>query len=223
MKKPLLVAVFSSFLLAGGADAAEPASKPAPAAKPAVQAKPAAKPAAKAPATKAPAKSKSPAAATARPEVTDAVRLEMSKLVEQAVQLVSPELQKGDNFTPYGVLKLADGSLKSVLWKQPNQPPAMEIFRRIYFSMQAEAARNPQVVAAVTFAPSAVVTTDGKTQVNGIRAEVDHRQGEPTVVFIPFARENGQLVFGTNVYQLGSNPVFPHGTPAPAAPAAAKP
>lgn len=215
MKKSLLAVALIAFAVTGVADAADPVSKPAPAAKPAA-AKPAAKPAAKASAQSKPA---------ATPGVTDAVRDEMSKLVEEAVQLASPELQKGDTFTPYGVLKLADGSLKSVQWKKPNPPPTMEIFRRIYFSMQAEAARNPQVIAAVTVAPSAVTTTDGKTQVNGIRAEVDHRNGAPSLVFIPFMREEGKLVFGTSVYQPGRNPVFPHGLQAAdaAAKAAAKP
>lgn len=214
MKKSLLAVALFSFVCAGSAHAADPATKPAPAAKPA---------AAKAakPAGKAPAKSTTQGKPAASPEVTEAVRDEMSKLVEQAVQLSSAELQKGDTFTPYGVLKLADGSLKSVLWKQPNPPPTMEIFRRIYFSLQAEAARNPQVIAAVTVAPSAVTTTDGKTQVNGIRAEVDHRNGAPSLVFIPFMREDGKLVFGTSVYQPGRNPVFPHGLQA--ADAAAKP
>lgn len=157
-----------------------------------------------------------PAAATVD-EIPADVGEEMNKLVELAVQGASAPLQKGDDFPPYGVLLMADGKLQAVRWSKPNPPPPIEMFRQIFLATRAQATK-PDVVAAVTVAPTSVPTTDGAMRVNGIRAEVDHRRGAPRLVFIPYVRENGKLVLGTTVYQPGVNPIFEHG-PAAAAPA----
>ncbi len=192
---------------------------------------PAANPPAAAPVTQAPpvaADAAVPAAVAAVPaatfdEIPADVVVEMNKLVETAVQGASAPLQKGDDFAPYGVLLMTDGKLQAVRWNKPNPPPPIEMFRQIFLATRAQAAK-PDVVAAVTVAPTSVPTTDGTMRVNGIRAEVDHRRGAPRLVFIPYVRENGKLVLGTTVYQPGVNPIFEHGSaaaaPAPKTPAA---
>ncbi|MFZ5698113.1 MAG: hypothetical protein ACOY9J_05245 [Pseudomonadota bacterium] len=168
-----------------------------------------------------------PAAAAAPTATVDEIPAdigeEMNKLVEMAVQGASAPLQQGDDFPPYGVLLMADGTLQAVRWNKPNPPPPIEMFRQIFLATRAQATK-PDVVAAVTVAPTSVPTTDGAMRVNGIRAEVDHRRGAPRLVFIPYVRENGKLVLGTTVYQPGVNPIFEHGSaaaaPAPKTPAA---
>ena len=174
--------------------------------------------------------------------MSDAVRKEMETLVFEAVQVASPSLQTADTFEPYGVLKMRDGRLQIVRWGKPNPPPATEIFRQITLAIRSES-RKPEVVAAITVAPTELPTSDGKTRVHGIRAEVDHREGAPQLVLIPFGRDNGKLILGTTVYTRGTNPLFDHAaiaaaaaaeagqkaavpaatTPVPAKPAAAKP
>ncbi len=184
----------------------DPATTPQAAATTAAQAAPVADPAAAGPA---------PAATV--DEIPADVVVEMNKLVEMAVQGASAPLQKGDDFAPYGVLLMTDGTLQAVRWNKPNPPPPIEMFRQIFLATRAQAAK-PDVVAAVTVAPTSVPTTDGTMRVNGIRAEVDHRRGAPRLVFIPYVREDGKLVLGTTVYQPGVNPIFEHGPAAAAAP-----
>lgn len=154
------------------------------------------------------------------PAVADA----MSKLVEAAIQHAAVDLAKGvDDFLPYGVLQLKSGELRHVAWTRPNPPPPMDVLTGIVVTLREQARQNPQVVAAITVAPSAVQTVDGQT-VKGMRCEVDHRDGAPRVVFIPYTRENGKVVTGTMLYLAGPNPVFERAAaPAatPAAPAAA--
>ncbi len=185
-----------------------------------------------------------PAAAAAKAEVSpfaglevpDAVLAEMNTLVEKAIQGAAGPLHSGDEFEPYGVLQSGDGTLQVLRWNTPNPPPAQEVFRQIFLAMRAEAVARPQVVAAVTVAATSAPTTDGASRVHMIRAEVDHRQGAPRMVLIPYTRANGKLELGTPIYQMGNNAVFDHSArmtagagkkpaakaKAPARPAAAK-
>lgn len=220
----LSAAVSLAPVTAFAADPAKPAAtKPA---KPA--AKSAAKPAAKKSAAKPAEKAADPQA-----DVPEAVREEMSALVEKGVQLASAPLQEGDAFLPYGVLQLKSGELKQVQWKQPNPPAAQEVLKGIIITMMREIAQNPDVVAGVTIGPSMATgtTQTGETMpVHGLSALVDHRHGAPRLAFMPYVREEGKINFGTTVYQLGAVPLFDHGQGAAAsaakpadAPAAAKP
>lgn len=155
--------------------------------------------------------------------VSDEVLAEMNKLVERAVQGAAGPLQSGDEFTPYGVIQTNDGVLQALRWNKPDSPPALEIFRQIFLTMRAEAAARPEVLAAVTIAPTSVPTTDGAKRVNMIRAEVDHRRGAPRMVLIPYTRVSGKLELGTPVYKVGTNAVFDHSAQVAAARKAAKP
>lgn len=144
------------------------------------------------------------------PEVVEA----MSKLVELGVQAASPALMKADDFEPYAVLQKKDGSLQIVRWQKPDTasatpPPAMEIFRRVTLTVLDVTSKDPDIVAASTFASSASTTADGKTMIPMIRAEVDHRDGTPMIVLIPFQRTaDGKLEFGTTPSLPGTNFLF---------------
>lgn len=202
------------------ADPAKPAATKS--AKPAAKsaAKSAAKPAAKKSAAKPVEQAADPQA-----DVPQAVRDEMSALVEKAVQLASAPLQEGDAFLPYGVLQLKSGELKQVQWKQPNPPAAQEVLRGIVITMMLEIAQNPDVMAGVTIGPTmgTGTTQTGETMpVRGIIALVDHRDGAPRQMFMPYVREDGKINFGTTVYQMGAVPLFDHGQGAAAKPADAQ-
>lgn len=141
------------------------------------------------------------------PELSTEVLDDMSKLVEAAIQHAGRELEKGvDEFLPYGVLQLASGEAKLVHWQKPNPPPLPEVMRGIVLTLR-QLGRAPDVVAAVTVAPTAVNTEEGIV-VKGIRCEVDHRDGEPRIVFVPYTREDGKVLTGTPVYLPGKNPIF---------------
>lgn len=202
------------------ADPAKPAATKS--AKPA--AKSAAKPAAKKSAAK-PAEKAADPQADPQADVPQAVRDEMSALVEKAVQLASAPLQEGDAFLPYGVLQLKSGELKQVQWKQPNPPAAQEVLRGIVITMMLEIAQNPDVIAGVTIGPTmgTGTTQTGETMpVRGIIALVDHRNGAPRQMFMPYVREDGKINFGTTAYQMGAVPLFDHGQGAAAKPADAQ-
>lgn len=192
----------------------------------------AAEPAKKAPAEKAAAEKPNLVA----PDVVKA----MGELVKQGVQLASAPLQTSDDFEPYAVLQRKDGSLQRVRYQKPetpsaNPPSASEIFKRVTLSVLDVTRKDPDVVAAVTFASTMSPTSDGKTKVPMIRAEVDHREGAPLIVLMPFQRtKEGKLEFGSTPSLPGSNFLFfrddsgkaivaaPEAAPA-AAPAAATP
>lgn len=147
------------------------------------------------------------AAAATAPEAGDEIKKEMERLVEEAIKPLAVELEKSDHFTPYGVLRKKDGGLQMLRWGKPNPPEDMQVFREIN-RMIRDQTKRPEIVAAVTVATTTIPTADGKGQVYGIRAEVDHREGTPLVVVVPYARENGKLVLGTLIYRVGKNPMF---------------
>lgn len=212
----LSAAVSLAPVTAFAADPAKPAA--------AKSAKPAAKSAAK-PAAKKSAAKPAEQAADPQADVPQAVRDEMSALVEKAVQLASAPLQEGDAFLPYGVLQLKSGELKQVQWKQPNPPVAQEVLKGIVITMMREIAQNPDIIAGVTIGPSMATgtTQTGETMpVHGLSALVDHRHGAPRLAFMPYVREDGKINFGTTVYQMGAVPLFDHGQGAAAKPADAQ-
>lgn len=167
--------------------------------------KPAASPKASAGASK-PAKG-APASAELAPEVVET----MNKLVDVAVtRRALGDIAEGhDDFLPYGVLLLSSGETRLVSWQKPNPPPALDVLKGIFVTMQRQVQQDLNIVAAVTISPSGATTEEGKL-VKGIRCEVDHRKGEPRIVFIPYAVEAGKVVTGTPIYLASTNPVFPH-------------
>lgn len=192
-----------------------------------------AKPAKSAPAKPAPAKAEeksAPAKAEEPKLVPPEVVKQMGELVRQGAQRASAELQVGDEFQPYGVVQHKDGNIYPVRFQKsedPNarMPPAVEIFRQINLTILDTTRKNPDIVAAATFAPTAETTSDGKTRVPMIRAEVDHRDGTPLIVLLPFQRVDGKLQFGSTPSLPGTNILFFREQPAAdaAAPAAAAP
>lgn len=155
---------------------------------------------------------------------------QMGDLVRQGAQLASAELQLGDDFQPYGVVQHKDGNIYPVRFQpsgDPNarMPPAVEIFKQINLTILNTTRKNADIVAAATFAATSETTSDGKTRVPMIRAEVDHRDGTPLIVLLPYQRVDGKLQFGTTPSLPGTNFLFFREQPAadPAAPAAAAP
>lgn len=148
-----------------------------------------------------------PATAEMPAEVVEA----MNKLVDLAVtRRALSDIGKGhDDFLPYGVLLLSSGETRLVSWQKPNPPPALDVLKGIFVTMQRQALQDLGIVAAVTVSPSGATSEKGEL-VKGIRCEVDHRKGEPRIVFIPYAKEGGKVVTGTPIYLASSNPVFPH-------------
>lgn len=180
------------------------------------------------PVTQAADAGKTPAAAKAdAPKMAaPAVVKEMEELVEAGAQLASASLQKADEFEPYAVLKKKDGSMQVVRYQKPEgegakAAPAMEIFKRVTLTVLDVTRKNPDIVAAATFAISASSTADGKTRVPMIRAEVDHREGTPLIVLMPYQRKDGKLEFGSTPSLPGTNILFYREGDAAAAKAAA--
>ncbi len=201
------------------AQAAETAAQPAAAKPVSKSAKPAAKKAADKTADKKAGKNATAASTT---EIPEAVRQQMNELIEKAVQAISPVLQKGDEFLPYGVLQMKDSSLKLVEWKQPNPPAVPEVLRGIFITIVKEAAKNSDVVATAIVSPTSTMGTPvgggSPMQVHGLRVEADHRDGSPVWAFMPYERTAEGIKFGTVLYQGSQNPVFAHGKAAAAAP-----
>lgn len=135
----------------------------------------------------------------------------MSNLVEAAVtRRALIEVREGrEDFLPYGVMLLASGETRLVSWQKPNPPPALDVLRGIFAAMQRQAMQDLNVVAVVTVAPSGATTDKGEI-VRGVRCEIDHRKGEPRIVFIPYMNKDGKISTGSPVYLASNNPVFPH-------------
>jgi hypothetical protein len=181
--------------------------------------------AAKAPVKKAAAAAEKAAPASDTKLVAPEVLKAMGDLVQQGAQAASGSLQTADDFEPYAVLQRKDGSLQVVRWKSAEnaatKPSALEVFKRVTLSVLDATRKDKDIVAAATFAASASTTNDGKTMVPMIRAEVDHRDGTPLIVLMPFQRKDGKLEFGSTPSLPGTNFLF-FREDAAAAPAPAK-
>lgn len=146
-------------------------------------------------------------------DMSDLVRTQMSELTNQAVQLANTDLSVGDAFLPYGVMQMKNGELKQVRWTMPNPPAAQEVLKGIVVSMMKEAKANPNVISAVAIGPTQTNGTNERGEsvlVTGLSALVDHRNGAPRTVFMPYIRKGSAIEFGTPVYQIGPVSMFDH-------------
>lgn len=161
------------------------------------------------------------------------VNEQTNTLVNRVVEIAVANLAGKKTFPPFGAVLHKDGSMELVGRKDKSSASARETLALMLAAVR-EKAEAPDVQAGALVGLMQVKGPKGP--IDGIRIEVDHREGVPTIVFLPYARQaSGQLVFGQQATQPGTNEIFPHATPAapaakapaaaktPAAPASAKP
>lgn len=136
----------------------------------------------------------------------------MGEMVDIGLMLFVKEFQKSGKVLPQGIIRTASGTTQGIVWSGDNPPPATEMFKNIHQSMRS-AARNQEVVAAVIVMTTSVPTKDRTASVDGVRVEVDHRNGRSSIVFIPYVYASGKLQLGRMIYLRGETPIFDHGAP----------
>ena len=119
-----------------------------------------------------------------------------------------------------GAVLKQDGTIELLGRSDQNTAPARETLALVLAAVRQHTAEADVVAGALV---GLMQVTGPKGPIDGIRIEVDHRRGVPTIVFLPYIRQaSGQLAFGQQATRPGSNAMFEHPAAAPAkAPAAA--
>lgn len=162
-----------------------------------------------------PAAAAGPAAPAQGASLSEEVRADMNVLVERLARVAAEGIMRGGTFRPFGGVLNPDKTVELSYWNSKEQvaPSDKVILEGIFRHVKKTTADTPAVMAAAIASPMAVPREGGGT-VSGIRIEVDHRRGEPRIVFIPYAVNDGKFALLEPVYSTGRNAMFDHGASA---------
>lgn len=150
------------------------------------------------------------------------VNEQTNTLVNRVVEIAVANLAGKQTFPPFGAVLHKDGSIELLGRSEKSTAPARDTLALVLAAIR-EKTEAPDVQAGALVGLMQVKGPKGP--IDGIRIEVDHREGVPTIVFLPYVRQaSGQLAFGQQATRPGSNPMFERGavaTPAAKAPASA--
>lgn len=148
------------------------------------------------------------------------VNEQTNTLVNKAVEIAIASLTGQQTFPPFGAVIHQDGSVELLGRTEKASVPAKETLALVLVALRAKAAEDETVQASALVGLMQVKGPQGP--IDGIRIEVDHREGVPTIVFLPYVRQaSGKLAFGQQATRPGTNHMFPRAEPVPAADAAA--
>lgn len=152
------------------------------------------------------------------------VNEQTNTLVNRVVEIAVANLAANKTFPPFGAVLHKDGSIELLGRSEKSTAPAKETLALVLAAVREKTAA-PDVQAGALVGLMQVKGPKGP--IDGIRLEVDHREGVPTIVFLPYVRQaSGQLAFGQQATRPGSNAMFERAAatapPAPAKAPAAK-
>ena len=159
-----------------------------------------------------PALAAGPAAPAPSATLPEDVRADMNVLVERLARVAAEGVMRAGTFRPFGGVLNPDKTVGMSYWNAKDQvaPSDKVILEEIFRHVKKTVAESPAVMAAAIASPMSVPREGGGT-VSGIRVEVDHRRGEPRIVFIPYVVNDGKFSLLEPVYSTGRNAMFDHG------------
>ena len=132
---------------------------------------------------------------------------EIEQLLNFLLPVAEEQLSREGEFYPYAAMVAADGELKSVTTAAGEDPEVGELLVSLHEELRAQAAegaiRASGIAADVTLTdPDSGETTDA------VQVELDHADGNPVDVYVPYETAADGVKFGQPVSAEGREPVF---------------
>ena len=132
---------------------------------------------------------------------------EIEELLNFLLPVAEEELSRAGEFYPYAAMVAADGELKSVSAATGEEPEVADLLVALHDELRAHAAdgsiRASGIAADVTLTdPDSGETTDA------VQLELDHAEGDPVDIYVPYETVGNEVKFGELVTAAGRQPVF---------------
>jgi hypothetical protein len=132
---------------------------------------------------------------------------EIEELLNFLLPVAEEELSKAGEFYPYAAMVATDGELKSVSAAAGEEPAVADLLVALHQELRAHAAdgsiRASGIAADVTLTdPDSGETTDA------VQLELDHAEGDPVDIYVPYETVGNEVKFGELVTAAGRQPVF---------------
>ena len=132
---------------------------------------------------------------------------EIEELLNFLLPVAEEELSKAGEFYPYAAMVAADGELKAVSAAAGEVPEVADLLVALHEELRAHAAdgsiRASGIAADVTLTdPDSGETTDA------VQLELDHADGDPVDIYVPYETVGNEVKFGELVTAAGREPVF---------------
>ena len=134
-------------------------------------------------------------------------RDEIEHLLRYLLPFAEESLNRDGEFRPYAAMVAADGSLKSVASEEGEEPDVGDLLVALHTELREQAAggaiRASGIAADVTLTdPDSGETTDA------VQLELDHANGDPVDIYVPYETAPDGVKFGEPVSAAGREPVF---------------
>ena len=132
---------------------------------------------------------------------------EIEELLNYLLPFAEERLSADGEFYPYAAMVSADGELKSVAAATGEDPEVGDLLVALHEELRAQAAggsiRASGIAADVTLTdPDSGETTDA------VQLELDHANGDPVDIYVPYETAPDGVKFGEPVSAAGREPVF---------------
>jgi len=136
---------------------------------------------------------------------------EIEELLNFLLPVAEEELSRAGEFYPYAAMVAVDGELKSVTARTGDEPEVGDLLVALHEELRAQAAdgsiRASGIAADVTLTdPDSGETTDA------VQLELDHADGDPVDIYVPYETEGREVKFGELVSAAGREPIFTDAT-----------
>ena len=132
---------------------------------------------------------------------------EIEELLNYLMPFAEERLSRDGEFYPYAAMVSADGEVQSVTAATGEDPEVADLLVALHAELRAQAAdgsiRASGIAADVTLTdPDSGETTDA------VQLELDHANGDPVDVYVPYETAPDGVKFGEPVSAAGREPVF---------------
>ena len=132
---------------------------------------------------------------------------EIEELLNYLLPFAERQLNEAGEFYPYAAMVSADGELRSVTAATGEEPEVADLLVALHAELRSQAAdgsiRASGIAADVTLTdPDSGETTDA------VQIELDHADGDPVDVYVPYETATDGVKFGDPVSAGGREPVF---------------
>jgi len=124
-----------------------------------------------------------------RDEASDEAQADMDGLLNLALPFAQDMLTKHGAFYPYGAVVTHNGEERLIPAQMGSeQPQSVEVIEQLYHSMKAH---SPSIRAAAVVADVSL-----PNEGDGVRIDLEHRDGVALALVLPYVLRNGAVDYG---------------------------
>ena len=137
----------------------------------------------------------------------DELKEEIEQLLKYLLPFAEEKLNRDGEFYPYAAMVASDGELRSVSAAAGEQPDSGDLLLALHQELREQAAEGSIRASGIA---ADVMLTDpdsGETR-DAVQVELDHADGDPVDIYVPYESAADGIRFGELVAATGREPVF---------------